>query len=160
MGTMSASNKNGKATFRTDPRLLRQGRVLEEVEEFLGTAQPDGNLAQRLYAVAHAKDYYECTRKVSKFYTVVGLVAALVVIPAIAIQIVTIVKNESACDLSLYSLIGMQAVYVLWFVYALGNSVWISAFSTAGGVFLTAIIMGLKLKYDRDGHCPQKDSLF
>ena len=109
---------------------------------------------QQVNMLLNARSGINCTQRVSKFYSVIGIIAALVVLPAVVIQISSIVSQKSACSISYWYLAGLWLTNAIWLVYSLGNDIYVSALSFGLAAFITAVIIGLKARYDTDGHCP------
>lgn len=96
---------------------------------------------------------YHLYRKPSRIWNVVGLVAGIISFVAVCLQISTIVKRKSACDLSMGFLVGWTAVQFLWVVYSFGNRMYLYGCFTVISFLVVVVMIVLKSVYDKDGKC-------
>ena len=82
-----------------------------------------------------------------------GMLAGLLSLIAFIPQIVVIIEHESACDLSMLTLVGLLAVQVLWFAYGWGFQLPVTMLRSFVGILVALFIIVLKDKYDSDGRC-------
>lgn len=145
-----------------DARMMDSRGVWEQLGAAFASVDPafqSSSIPDRVEALARHRDSLDIRRKVPVFFTVVGIVAALIVLPAVVYQIVTIILNQSACDISYVYLGGLFLTNYLWLVYYFANRTFSASITAAAGSLVAAAIIGLKARYDSDGHCPATQGL-
>jgi uncharacterized protein with PQ loop repeat len=90
-------------------------------------------------------------------WQVLGLLAGVITLAAVAVQIAQIYSRRSACDLSIWYLVGMVLNQTLWLLYGLGNCLWVNILTSAIGIAVVGWIIGLKAFYDSPTKCAARE---
>lgn len=131
-----------------DPRCATVSRLQMAAEQ-----RPSDALHGNLWAVAQLHDKCLVRPRPNWIFLAVGAIAGIIGGVGIIAQMVTIIRQQSACDVSIVYLGLTLFASCLWLAYGIGLNLVVQRLTGVAGILIVGIIIGLKAHYDKDPTC-------